>query len=182
MNQQSNLKEAIFGGGCFWCTEAIFQDLKGVEKVESGYSGGHVEHPTYEQVCTKTTGHAEVIKISYDSSIISYAKLLEIFFLTHDPTTPNQQGNDKGPQYRSVIYYQDEAEMQAAESGLKAIEEAAVWPNKIVTEIGPLINYYAADDYHQNYYKRTGNNNPYCTYVVGPKVAKFKQKFADLLN
>lgn len=180
MKQQSDF--AIFGGGCFWCTEAIFQDLNGVEHVESGYSGGHVENPTYEQVCQKTTGHAEVIKIFFDAAVISYEKLVELFFLTHDPTTPNQQGNDKGPQYRSVIYFRDENQKMLAEKGMQAIEEAGVWGNKIVTEIEPLTNYYPAEDYHQNYFKRTGNKNPYCTYVVGPKVAKFKSKFASLIK
>ncbi len=176
------MESAIFGTGCFWCTEAIFQDIKGIESVVSGYAGGHVENPTYEQVCTKTTGHAEVVHITYDPSVISYRELLEIFWVTHDPTTLNRQGNDIGPQYRSAIFYQNEEQHQLALASKKAIEESGVWDNPIVTEITPLTNYYEAEEYHQNYFKRVGERNPYCVYVVSPKVQKFKKLFADRLK
>lgn len=176
------MQQATFGTGCFWCTEAIFQDLKGVHHVESGYSGGHVENPTYEQICAKQTGHAEVVRIDFDETIISYADLLEIFWRTHDPTTPNRQGNDVGPQYRSAIFYHDEQQEQIALASKQAVEEIQLWPNPIVTEISSLINYYPAEDYHQNYYKRVGARNPYCTFVVSPKVEKFKKLFAEKLK
>ena len=175
----NNTAQAIFGGGCFWCTEAIFQDLKGVHHVESGYSGGNVENPTYEQICGKETGHAEVIKITYDPAIISYENLLEVFWATHDPTTPNQQGNDKGPQYRSAIFYETEEQKSLAKKSLADTDASDLWPNPIVTEVSPLINYYPAEQGHQNYFKRIGNKNPYCTYVINPKVAKFKAKFGE---
>jgi len=175
----NNTAQAIFGGGCFWCTEAIFQDLKGVHHVESGYSGGHVKNPTYEQICGKETGHAEVIRITYDPAIISYENLLEVFWATHDPTTPNQQGNDKGPQYRSAIFYENEEQKSIAEKSLADTDASDLWPNPIVTEVSPLINYYPAEQGHQNYFKRIGNQNPYCTYVINPKVAKFKAKFGE---
>jgi len=178
----SNMQQATFGGGCFWCTEAVFQDLKGVQSVESAYSGGHVDNPSYEQICSKTTGHAEVIRINFDANVITYQELLEIFWVTHNPTTPNQQGNDKGPQYRSVIYYHDDEQKAIAEASMQAATEAGVWDAPIVTEIAPLINYFPAEDYHQNYYKKVGARNPYCTFVISPKVAKFKKLFADKLQ
>jgi len=178
----NNIAEATLGGGCFWCTEAVFQDLNGVLSVESGYAGGHIENPTYEQICSKTTGHAEVIRITYDNTIISFEELLEVFWATHNPTTPNQQGNDKGPQYRSVIYYADEKEKLVAEKSLADTDATDLWPDPIITEISPLINYYAAEQGHQNYFKRIGNQNPYCTYVINPKVAKLKAKFGDKLK
>jgi len=177
-----NIQIATLGGGCFWCVEAVYQDLKGVLKVESGYSGGHVENPTYEQICGKQTGHAEVIQITFDAAIISYQELLEIFWVTHNPTTPNQQGNDKGPQYRSVIYYHDKVQKELAEKSMDAASEAKIWDDPIVTEIAPLINYFAAEDYHQNYYKKVGTRNPYCTYVIAPKVEKFKKLFGEKLQ
>jgi len=178
----NNIAEATLGGGCFWCTEAVFQDLNGILSVESGYAGGHIENPTYEQICSKTTGHAEVIRITYDNTIISFEELLEVFWATHNPTTPNQQGNDKGPQYRSVIYYADEKEKLVAEKSLADTDATDLWPDPIITEISPLINYYAAEQGHQNYFKRIGNQNPYCTYVINPKVAKLKAKFGDKLK
>ena len=178
----NNIAEATLGGGCFWCTEAVFQDLNGILSVESGYAGGHIENPTYEQICSKTTGHAEVIRITYDNTIISFEELLEVFWATHNPTTPNQQGNDKGPQYRSVIYYADENEKLVAEKSLADTDATDLWPDPIITEISPLINYYAAEQGHQNYFKRIGNQNPYCTYVINPKVAKLKAKFGDKLK
>jgi len=178
----NNTAQAILGGGCFWCTEAIFQDLKGVQGVESGYSGGHVDNPTYEQICGKETGHAEVIKITYDPTIISYEDLLEVFWSTHDPTTPNQQGNDKGPQYRSAIFYETEDQKAIAEKSLADTDASDLWPNPIVTEVSPLINYFPAEQGHQNYFKRIGNQNPYCTYVINPKVAKFKAKYGEKMK
>ncbi len=178
----NNTAQAILGGGCFWCTEAIFQDLKGVHALESGYSGGHVDNPTYEQICGKETGHAEVIKITYDPSIISYEDLLEVFWATHDPTTPNQQGNDKGPQYRSAIFFENEDQKAIAEKSLADTDASDLWPNPIVTEVSPLINYFPAEQGHQNYFKRIGSQNPYCTYVINPKVAKFKAKYGEKLK
>ena len=176
------MESAIFGTGCFWCTEAIFQDVKGIESVVSGYAGGHVENPTYEQVCEKTTGHAEVVNITYDSSVISYQELLEIFWVTHDPTTLNRQGNDVGPQYRSAIFYKNEEQHEIALASKSAIEASGVWDDPIVTEITPLSNYFEAEEYHQNYFKRVGERNPYCVYVVSPKVQKFKKLFAERLK
>ncbi len=176
-----NVQEITLGGGCFWCIEAVFQNVKGVMAVESGYAGGHVINPTYEQICTKTTGHAEVAKISFDATIISLVEILEIFWIVHDPTTPNRQGNDVGPQYRSAIYYHNEEQKNIVEKSLQAIEEAGVWENPIVTEIAALHNYSKAEDYHQNYYRKVGNRNPYCTYVISPKVEKFKKLFRQYL-
>jgi peptide-methionine (S)-S-oxide reductase len=173
---EKTLKQATFGGGCFWCTEAVFQRLKGVEKVVSGYSGGHVEKPTYEQVSTKKTGHAEVIQITYDPSIVEYKELLEVFWKTHDPTTLNQQGADKGPQYRSVIFYHDEEQKELAMFYKKKLDAAKYFPRPIVTEISPLKNFYPAEDYHQNYFN-LNRSNPYCQYVVASKVAKFREIF-----
>lgn len=178
----NNQAQATLAGGCFWCTEAVFQDLKGVEHVESGYSGGHVVNPTYEQICSKTTGHAEVIRITYDPTVISFEDLLDVFWATHNPTTPNQQGNDKGPQYRSAIFYTSEEERAIAEKSMKDADASDLWPNPIVTEISPLINYYPAEAGHQNYFKRIGNQNPYCTYVINPKVEKLKASFSEKLK
>jgi peptide methionine sulfoxide reductase msrA/msrB len=174
-------EEATFGAGCFWCIEAVFQDLKGVASVTSGYSGGHVKNPTYKEVCNATTGHAEVARIVYDPAIISFEELLEVFWMTHDPTTLNRQGNDSGPQYRSAVFYHDETQKQKAEFYKQKLEEEKVFPRPIVTEISPLINWYPAENYHQNYF----NNNPdqaYCTYVVRPKVEKFHKAFAHKLK
>jgi len=176
------IAQAYLAGGCFWCTEAVFQDLQGVSHVESGYSGGHIVNPTYEQICSKTSGHAEVIRIEYDPAVISFEELLEVFWATHNPTTLNQQGNDKGPQYRSAIFYETEEQKTTAEKSLAATDASDLWPNPIVTEVSPLINYYPAEPGHQNYFKRIGNQNPYCTYVINPKVAKLKAKFGDKLK
>jgi peptide-methionine (S)-S-oxide reductase len=167
---------ATFGSGCFWCTEAIFQQLRGVKSVVSGYSGGTVAQPSYEQVCTGKTGHAEVCQIEYDSSLISYEDLLEVFFTTHDPTTLNRQGNDVGTQYRSVIFYHDEEQRRTAERMKKDLEAKKTFNSPIVTEIAAFKKFYPAEDYHQNYFR----NNPsqqYCRYVVAPKVAKFEKVF-----
>jgi peptide-methionine (S)-S-oxide reductase len=170
---------ATFGGGCFWCTEAVFQRLQGVQKVVSGYAGGHVVNPSYEQVCSKTTGHAEVIQVDYNPEEISFSELLEVFWATHDPTTLNRQGNDSGPQYRSVIFYHDPEQKAQAEASLA--EAQTDFKDKIVTEIAPLDKFYAAENYHQNYFDQNPNQ-PYCSFVVGPKVDKFKKKFAKRLK
>jgi len=180
--ENKNLESATFGTGCFWCTEPLFKKLKGVESVVSGYSGGHVENPSYEQICTKMTGHAEVVRINFDPSVIAYADLLDVFWRLHDPTTPNQQGNDKGPQYRSTIYYHNATQKELAEKSKQETDASDLWPNPIVTEIGPLINYYPAEDYHQGYYERVGGQNPYCTYVIDPKVRKFMTDFGDKIK
>lgn len=172
---------AVFGGGCFWCTEAVFNELKGVSRVESGYSGGTTVNPSYKDVCTGQTGHAEVIHLTYDPAIISYQKLLEVFFLTHDPTTLNRQGADVGTQYRSVIFYSTDEQKQIANEVIKSLNKEKVYPNPIVTEVTKLSNYYPAENYHQNYFERNGNQ-PYCRIVIQPKMEKFKKTFDDLLK
>lgn len=182
MDNKDGLAIATLGTGCFWCTEAIFQSLEGVISAESGYAGGHVENPTYEEVCAKTTGHAEVIRVSYDPTKISYNDLLEVFWRTHNPTTLNRQGNDVGPQYRSAIFYHNQEQKELAEQSLKETDASGLWPDPIVTEITAFTNYYKAEDYHQEYYDRVGTRNPYCTYVVKPKVDKFKKEFKDKLK
>jgi peptide-methionine (S)-S-oxide reductase len=179
-NNNQNLQVATFGGGCFWCVEAVFQRLEGVHKVESGYSGGHVKNPSYREICGKQTGHAEVTQIHFDPNVISFEELLEVFWYTHDPTTLDRQGNDVGPQYRSVIFYHNEQQKLIAEKS-KAETATQMWHDAIVTEIGPLINFYPAENYHQNYY----NNNSYqgyCMVVINPKVAKLKAKYASRLK
>jgi len=172
---------ATFGNGCFWCTEAIFQQLNGVTKVVSGYAGGKVKNPSYKEVCTGLTGHAEVIQITYDPTKISYPELLEVFWQTHDPTTLNRQGADVGTQYRSVVFYHTDEQKQLAESYKKKLDESGAFDNPIVTEISPLSEYYPAEDYHQNYYKLNGSA-PYCSYVIQPKLEKFKKVFKDKLK
>jgi peptide-methionine (S)-S-oxide reductase len=172
---------ATFGSGCFWCTEAVFQRPKGVEKVVSGYAGGHVVNPTYRQVCGGDTGHAEVIQVEYDASQVTYEQLLEIFWKTHDPTTLNQQGNDVGPQYRSVIFYHNEDQKRLAEEYRKKLEEAKIWKDPIVTEISPFTNFYPAENYHQDYYNQN-KNQPYCSYVIRPKIEKLEKVFRDQLR
>jgi peptide-methionine (S)-S-oxide reductase len=172
---------ATFGSGCFWCTEAVFQRLKGVEKVVSGYAGGHVVNPTYRQVCSGDTGHAEVIQVQYDPSQTSYEQLLEIFWKTHDPTTPNQQGNDYGPQYRSVIFYHNDEQKRLAEEYKKKLDQAKIWKDPIVTEISPFTNFYPAENYHQDYYNQN-RNQPYCTFVIRPKIEKLEKVFRDQLR
>lgn len=173
-------KTAIFAGGCFWCTEAIFDRLRGVESVESGYIGGAVEDPSYEQVCGGDTGHAEAVRIAYEPANISYSELLDIFLATHDPTQLNRQGNDVGTQYRSAIFPQD-AE-QEAEARAAIARAAADWPAPIVTRIEPNGPWWPAEGYHQEYFERVGGRNPYCTAVVSPKVSKFMKKYADRLK
>ncbi len=179
----SNIKTdtATFGTGCFWCTEALFQQLEGVLKVTSGYSGGHVANPTYEQVCEKTTGHAEVCQVVYDPSKISYDELLEVFWQTHDPTTLNRQGNDVGPQYRSVIFYHNEEQHKKAEHYKAELDKSGAFNNPIVTAIEPYKNFYSAEKYHQDYYNNNGSQ-PYCYYVIRPKVEKFQKVFKNKLR
>jgi peptide-methionine (S)-S-oxide reductase len=174
-------QQATFGSGCFWCTEAVFLAVKGVSKVESGYSGGSVKNPTYKEVCTGLTGHAEVTRITFDASVVSYSDLLEIFWNTHDPTTLNRQGNDEGPQYRSVIFYHDDNQKKVAEAYKAQLESSKVFASRIVTEISPLTNYYPAEDYHQNYYALNPNAG-YCQYVIRPKVEKFRKQFKNKLK
>jgi len=176
---ETTMETMTIGGGCFWCTEAVFQNIKGVESVVSGYAGGHVENPSYREVCGKKTGHAEVIQITYDSSLVSFEQLLEIFWATHDPTTKNQQGNDRGPQYRSVIYYHNDEQKEQAIASLQEVGQP-MWQSPIVTEISPLNNFYAAEAEHQNFYRANGSFHGYCTYVITPKVMKARQKFAHL--
>lgn len=169
----SKTQLATFGGGCFWCTEAVFELLPGVKRVESGYAGGHVPNPTYKQICTGETGHAEVIRIEYDPAVVSYERLVEVFFEAHDPTTLNRQGADEGTQYRSVIFYHDDAQKAAAEKGKAAAQ--AHFDDPIVTEISPLPKYYPAEGYHQDYFKNNPNQG-YCAYVIKPKVTKLQKK------
>jgi peptide-methionine (S)-S-oxide reductase len=164
---------ATFGGGCFWCTEAVFERVPGVKKVVSGYAGGHVNNPTYKQICTGETGHAEVIQIEFDPARVSYAQLLQIFFEAHDPTTLNRQGADEGTQYRSVVFYHDDAQKKAAEIAKTAAKH--LWDDPIVTEISPLTKFWPAEDYHQDYYKNNPNQG-YCAFVIRPKVKKLQSK------
>jgi peptide-methionine (S)-S-oxide reductase len=168
------LQSIVVGGGCFWCVEAVFQRLPGVKKVVSGYSGGHVKNPTYEQICEKTTGHAEVVRVDYDPAVVKLETILDVFFVAHDPTTPNQQGADKGPQYRSVIYFANEEQKKAADEA--AVRAKSEWTNPIVTEISALKEFYVAEAYHQNYYNLNKDKNPYCSVVIGPKLAKLVKK------
>ncbi len=166
------------GGGCFWCLEAVYDRMVGVVDVVSGYAGGHVPNPTYKAVCTGTTGHAEVVQVTFDPEQVSLDDILAVFFTIHDPTTLNRQGNDVGPQYRSVIFYHNQAQKEAAEAMIRALEAEKVWQNPIVTEITPLDTFYVAEDYHQEYYEKNPYQ-PYCVYVVAPKVQKFREKFAE---
>lgn len=169
---QSNI--ATLGGGCFWCVEAVFQRIDGVIEVKPGYAGGHIKNPTYKEICTGTTGHAEVAQLKYDSTIVSYEDILNIFWQAHDPTTLNRQGNDKGTQYRSVIFYHDEIQNEIAKSLLKKIEKLGVWPDPIITEITEINNYSDAEDYHKNYYN-DNQNQPYCVFVIKPKLDKLEK-------
>lgn len=175
------MKTATFGGGCFWCVEAIFEDVNGVASVVSGYSGGTVKAPTYEQVCAGTTGHAEACQISYDPAKVSYDELLEIFWKTHDPTTKDRQGNDVGPQYRSVIFYHDDEQKKLAEGYRKKLDEAGIYDAPIVTEIAPFDVFYAAEKYHQDYFEQNPDQ-AYCRFVIQPKVEKFRKIFREKLK
>ena len=182
MNTSGDTKEiATLGGGCFWCLEAVFIDLKGVEKVVSGYAGGWVPDPGYKQVCTGTTGHAEVVQITFDPLQISFREILKVFFTIHDPTTLNRQGNDIGPQYRSAIFYHSPGQEQTARKGIAEVEAQQLWQVRLVTEVSPAPPFYPAEDYHQNYY---ANNpyQPYCQVVIAPKVAKFRKHYLEKLK
>lgn len=181
-----SLARATLGGGCFWCLDAVFRRLDGVADVISGYAGGHVPNPSYEEVCGKRTGHAEVVQVVYDPRAVSYGELLEVFFATHDPTTKDRQGADVGPQYRSVILAHDEAQRLEAEATIARLEREGVFADPIVTEVAPLAaagagRFWPAEAYHQDYYARHGRQ-PYCAFVIGPKVAKLRAKFADRLK
>jgi peptide-methionine (S)-S-oxide reductase len=175
------MEQATLGGGCFWCLEAVFELVEGVSLVKSGYVGGAVPNPTYEQVCTGTTGHAEVVQVQYDPEVISYRELLEIFFGVHDPTTLDRQGNDVGTQYRSTICYQDEVQRDIAVEVIGELDQGGPWDGSIVTTVEPLGSFYPAEDYHDEYFCRNGEQ-PYCRVVVAPKVAKFRQRFAHRMK
>lgn len=179
MNSEKQI--ATLAGGCFWCLEAVFDDLKGVESVESGYSGGRVPNPTYKQVCSETTGHAEAVRITFDPSVITYTDLLRVFFAVHDPTTLNRQGHDVGTSYRSAIFYQDDEQKKSAETVIKEINDAKLWPNPIVTEVTKFDAFYIAEDYHQEYFANN-SSQPYCNVVIAPKVAKFRKQFLEMLK
>ncbi len=179
--ETKNTETATLGAGCFWCVEAVFDDLKGVESVESGYSGGHTENPTYQQVCSETTGHAEVANVNFNPQEISFKEILQVFFAVHDPTTLNRQGNDVGSSYRSAIFYHDENQKRIAEEVIKEVTAEGVYDNPIVTEVAPFDKFYIAENYHQEYFANNPNQ-PYCAAVVAPKVAKFRQKFVDRLK
>ena len=191
-NTKSNMKEditklkatgiATFANGCFWCTEAIFEELKGVISVVSGYTGGSIDNPTYEQVSYEQTGHAECAQISYDTSVISYDELLEVFWQTHDPTTLNRQGNDVGTQYRSAIFYHNNEQKEKAENYKAELDKSGAWDKPIVTEIVPFSKFYSAEQYHQQYYQLNKNKNPYCAVVIQPKLDKFRKVFASKLK
>lgn len=175
------LKQATFGAGCFWCTEAVFQNLNGVHKVVSGYMGGHVQNPTYNDVCTGSTGHAEVIRIDYDPETISFGELLLVFFKTHDPTTLNRQGADTGTQYRSVVFYDDQEQKQEAHDMIDKLTKDLVFDSPIVTEVSPITDFYEAEDYHQNYFNLNSTKS-YCAFVIQPKLAKFTREFKDKIK
>ena len=180
-NMEQKSEVATLGAGCFWCVEAIYQRLEGVEKVESGYSGGTVKNPSYEQVCTGRTGHAEVIQVTFDTKKLSYKELLQVFFKTHDPTTLNKQGADVGTQYRSAIFYHNDEQKKIAEQVKKETDAAKIWDDPIVTEISPFTSFYKAEEYHQDYYNQN-SFQPYCMMVINPKLSKFKKEFSNKLK
>lgn len=177
----NNYEKATLGGGCFWCTEAVYLELKGIIDVKPGYSGGHVKNPTYRQVCDGTTGHAEVIQLTFDPTVISFSEILEVFFLTHDPTTLNRQGNDVGTQYRSAIFYHSEKQKETAEKIIKLFTDEEVYPKPIVTEVTAFDKFYVAEDYHINYYARNKNQG-YCQFIIAPKLEKFRKVFKEKLK
>ncbi len=179
--ENNNLETATLGAGCFWCVEAVFDNLKGVEDVVSGYSGGQTENPTYQQVCSETTGHAEVIQVKFNPNEISFKEILQVFFSVHDPTTLNRQGNDVGSSYRSAIFYHSDEQKRVAEEVIKEVTEEGVYDNPIVTEVAPFNKFYTAEGYHQEYFANNPNQ-PYCAAVVAPKVAKFRKKFVERLK
>ena len=180
-NGSSRTEVATLGGGCFWCLEAVYQELRGVEKVESGYSGGDVPNPTYRQVCSETTGHAEVVQVTFDPDEVSYRDILEVYFTIHDPTTLNRQGADVGTQYRSVIFYHTEEQKRTAEEVISDLETEGVWNSPIVTEVVSFDEFYVAEDYHQNYFRNNGFQ-PYCQVIIAPKVAKFRKQHLERLK
>lgn len=173
---------ATLAGGCFWCLEAVFDELKGVESVESGYMGGNDPSPSYEKICTGTTGHAEVVRVTFDADVLSYRDLLSVFFTIHDPTQLNRQGNDVGTQYRSAIFYHSEEQKHAAEAVIAELSKQGLFGRGIVTEVTPASRFHVAEDYHQEYFARVGGGNPYCSYVIEPKVAKFRKAFVERLK
>ncbi len=181
MNTIRNVEKITLGAGCFWCVEAVYELVEGVVHVESGYSGGHVQNPSYKQVTTGKTGHVEVARIHFEPSIISLEEILEVFWHTHDPTTINRQGNDVGPMYRSVIFYHNEQQKNLAEESLRKTDASALWKDSIVTAIEPLTNYFVAENYHQDYFENNPNAG-YCSFVIAPKIKKFKKEFAHLLK
>ncbi|HRH46940.1 MAG TPA: peptide-methionine (S)-S-oxide reductase MsrA [Pyrinomonadaceae bacterium] len=179
--ETKNLETATLAAGCFWCVEAVFDDLRGVEDVVSGYSGGHTENPTYQQVCSETTGHAEVVQIRFDPEELTYNDLLHVFFAVHDPTTLNRQGNDIGSSYRSAIFYHSDEQRKTAEEVINKLDDANIWEEPIVTEVTEFTNFYPAEDYHQEYFANNPTQ-PYCAAVVAPKVLKFRKMFIDKLK
>ncbi|MBI9070704.1 MAG: peptide-methionine (S)-S-oxide reductase MsrA [Melioribacteraceae bacterium] len=181
MNSEHKFETATFGAGCFWCVEAVFQELKGVEKVVSGYSGGDTENPTYKEICSGTTNHAEVAQITFDPDIISFDELLEVFWKTHDPTTLNRQGADAGTQYRSVIFYHNPEQKEKAEHYKTKLNDSGAFDDPIITEISPLSKFYSAEDYHQDYYSQN-KNQPYCAFTITPKIEKLRKVFEDKLK
>jgi peptide-methionine (S)-S-oxide reductase len=180
-NGSSRTEVATLGGGCFWCLEAVYQELRGVEKVESGYSGGDGPNPTYRRVCSETTGHAEVVQVTFDPDEVSYRDILEVYFTIHDPTTLNRQGADVGTQYRSVIFYHTEGQKRVAEEVISDLETEGIWNSPIVTEVVPFDEFYVAEDYHQNYFRNNGFQ-PYCQVIIAPKVAKFRKQHLERLK
>src|SRR5215471_12155598 len=177
----ANEEIAVLGGGCFWCLEAVFDRLAGVKSVESGYMGGNIDNPSYRQVCSGTTGHVEVVRVTFDSKELSYRDLLEVFFTIHDPTTLNRQGNDVGTQYRSVIFYTSDDQRRTAEQVISELNASRAWPNPVVTTVEPAKKFFVAEDYHQEYYANN-SSQPYCQFVVAPKVEKFQKKFAHRMK
>jgi peptide-methionine (S)-S-oxide reductase len=178
MNMQET---ATLGGGCFWCLEAVYQVMEGVTSVESGYMGGHVDHPSYRDVCGGQTGHVEIVQVKFDPAVTTYREVLEVFFTIHDPTSRDRQGNDSGSQYRSVIFYYDETQKAAAEELIRELDAEEIWSRPIVTDVLPASTFYRAEDYHQEYF-RNNPEQPYCAYIVAPKVKKFREKFAQKLR
>lgn len=177
----ANIQQATLGGGCFWCIESAFNSVEGVQSALSGYAGGETDDPTYKSVCSGTTGHAEVVRVNFDADKLSYREVLEIFFALHDPTQIDRQGNDVGPQYRSVIFYHDDAQKTQADAIIDEINREEIWPDPVVTEVVEINNYHQAEDYHQDYFKNNPQNQ-YCAMVVAPKLAKFKKTFAEKLR
>lgn len=182
MNSTSSMDTVVLASGCFWCTEAIFQRLNGVQSVASGYIGGKIQNPTYKEVCSGLTGHAEAVQITYDPSIVTLEEILQVFFKTHDPTTLNRQGADEGTQYRSAIFYANDAQRKTAEEIKAGLDNSGAFNSPIVTEISPASTFYKAEDYHQNYYNDNKNKNSYCQFVIVPKVEKFEKYFADKMK